>query len=124
MCGRIALERKVDRMLNIVEWINPESDIYDGSHIAFRMGEIVIRGMVSLAPRMVEVTMESPHTGFTGIETIDADMPVIFTEHPYEISPASLAGKDRDRRRCIRKKRRKSFRRLLPGKSLRNASGR
>lgn len=102
MCGRIALERKVDRMLNIVEWINPESDIYDGSHIAFRMGEIVIRGIVSLTPRKVEVTMESPQTGITGVETLDADMPVIFTEHPYEISPASLAGKDRARRLLLR----------------------
>ncbi len=102
MCESITLERKVDRMLNNVEWIHPESDIYDGSHIAFRIGETVIRGVVSLAPRMVEVTMESPHTGFTGIETIDADMPVIFTEHPYEISPASLAGKDRARRLLLK----------------------
>ena len=102
MCESIALERKADRMLNNVEWIHPESDIYDGSHIAFRIGETVIRGIVSLAPRMVVVTMESPYTGITGIETIDADMPVIFTEHPYEVSPASLAGKDRARRLLLK----------------------
>jgi len=102
MCDKIALERKVDRMLNVVEWIHPESAIYDGSHIAFRTGENVIRGIVSLAPRIVEVTMGSPNAGITGIETIDADMPIIFTEHPYEKSPASLAGKDRARRLLLK----------------------
>lgn len=102
MCVNIEMERKIDRMLGSVEWIHPESDIYDGSHIAFKTGEIVIRGIVSLAPRKVEVTMESPKAGITCVETIDADMPVIFTEHPYEISPASLAGKDRARRLLLR----------------------
>ena len=78
MCVNIEMERKIDRMLGSVEWIHPESDIYDGSHIAFKTGEIVIRGIVSLAPRKVEVTMESPKAGITCVETIDADMPVIF----------------------------------------------
>ena len=102
MCENYELERKIDRMLNIVEWIHPESEIYDGSHIAFRNGENVIRGVVSLAPRIIEVTMESPNAGITGIETLDADMPIIFTEHPYEISPASLIGKDRARRLLLK----------------------
>ena len=96
------LERKIDRMISVVEWIHPESDIYDGGHIAFRIGENVIRGIVSLAPRMVKVTMESPKGDITDSEALDADMPVIFTEHPYEISPASLAGKDRARRLLLR----------------------
>lgn len=102
MCENIALEREIDRMLNIVEWIHPESDIYDGCHIAFRNGPIVIRGVVSLAPRKVEVTLESPHTGITAMESMDADMPVIFTEHPYETSPASIVGKDRARRLLLK----------------------
>ena len=97
-----SIERIIDRMLNIVEWIHPESDIYDGSHIAFKVGAIVISGIVSLAPRRVEVTMESRKAGNTGVDTIDADMPVIFTEHPYEISPASPAGKDRARRLLLK----------------------
>ena len=96
------IERKVDRMLNVVEWIHPESDIYDGSHIAFKTGDIVIRGIVSLSPRKIEVTMESPKAGITGYDSIDADMPGIFTEHPYEISPASPAGKDRARRLLLK----------------------
>lgn len=98
----IDLEKKVGRTLTDVEWIHPEADIYDGGHIAFRTGEKVISGVVSLAPRMVEVRMESPYGGISGVETIDADMPVIFTEHPYETSPASLAGKDRARRLLLR----------------------
>lgn len=96
------LERKIDRMLHKVEWIHPDAEIYDGGTIAFRNGDKTIRGMVSLSPRYIEVTLTTPANGISESETLDADMPVIFIEHPFETSPASFVGKDRARRLLLK----------------------
>ena len=96
------LERKIDRLLHKVEWIHPEAAIYDGDTIAFRDGDKTIRGRVSLSPRYIEVILQTPAIGISEHETLDADMPVIFIEHPYETSPASLVGIDRARRLLLK----------------------
>lgn len=89
-------------MMMKVEWIHPEVDIYDGSRIAFRDGEIVVRGVVSLSPKKVSVTLVSPKKEIMGIETLDSIIPVIFTENLDEHSPASPAGIDRAKRLLIK----------------------
>lgn len=100
--SNMEMERMIDRLLHKVEWVYPEADLYDGGSIAFRNGDETIRGRVALSPRRIEVTLVSPAQGVSENETLDADMPVIFTEHPYETSPASLVGIDRARRLLLK----------------------
>lgn len=92
------LDRLIDRLLPEVEWIHPEWDLYDGDTVAFRHGGRTVRGTVSLSPRRVTVTMQRAEGDLSLEATMDADMPLIFTEHPYEESPASPAGRDRAQR--------------------------
>ena len=91
-----------DRMMMKVEWIHPDADIYDGSRVAFRDGELVVRGVVSLSPKKISVTLEFPKKEIMGIETLDSVIPVIFTENLDEHSPASPAGRDRVKRLLIK----------------------
>ena len=96
------LERKIEHMLHRVEWIHPELDIYDGDHIACHYNGVLVCGRVSLSPRSIEVTISSPSQDVSEKEILDAEMPVIFTEHPYETSPASLVGRDRAQRLLLK----------------------
>lgn len=96
------LEKRIDSILHGVEWIHPELDIYDGDRIAFHKDGVLVCGRVSLSPKCIQVTICAPSQGVSEEEILDAEMPVIFTEHPYEASPASLAGIDRARRLLLK----------------------
>ncbi len=91
----------IDKMVRTVEWIQPDTNLYDGDRLAFRHEGILVRGLVELHPRKIKITVELPKAGATGTDMLDSNMPVIFTEHPYEKSPASHVGKERAKRLLI-----------------------
>lgn len=95
-------EGMIDRMIQKVEWIHPDAPLYSGDSIAFRDNGVFVRGLVTLSPRTIIVTIKAPIDGPTERETIAPNYPVIFTTHPEEESPASLAGIDRARRMILK----------------------
>lgn len=95
-------ENNIDRLLQKVEWIHQEADIYDGDTISFRDNGRIVSGIVKLSPKSIEVTLTSTTPVKTVKATLASEMPIIFTQHPYETSPASIAGKDRARRLLLK----------------------
>ena len=77
-----------------VNWEPMCSPLVDGGRITGKIGSLVVSGTVSLGPKRIGVIMDLPRVGAPQEMTLHMIAPVIFTDDPWEGSPANSYGVD------------------------------
>ena len=83
---------------NTVSWEPLSRPLQDGGRITGRIGELVVSGTVTIAPKIICVELDLPARQPSVQMSLPLVYPAIFTEDPWEGSPANDYGVDAARR--------------------------
>lgn len=90
------------KTIDSVNWDPLSRPLQDGGRLTGRVGDTVLSGIVMLTPKTISVMMDLPRRNHPEVMSLQLIYPAIFTEEPWDGSPANDYGVDAARRLLVK----------------------